>query len=71
MGGTKEQGYRAEHIDWQAIGDIRQRPNIPVIANGELGLAERATSLRRSARRRSMIGRGALNIPNLSRVGKI
>ncbi len=24
-GRTKEQGYCAEHIDWQAIGDIRQR----------------------------------------------
>lgn len=24
-GRTKEQGYRAEHIDWQAIGEIRQR----------------------------------------------
>lgn len=43
-GRTKEQGYRAEHIDWQAIGEIRQRLNIPVIANGgNLGLAERAT----------------------------
>lgn len=28
-GRTKEQGYRAEHIDWQAIGEIRQRLNIP------------------------------------------
>ncbi len=35
-GRTKEQGYRAEHIDWQAIGEIRQRLTIPVIANGEI-----------------------------------
>lgn len=42
-GRTKAQGYRAEHIDWQAIGEIRQRLTIPVIANGEIwGLAERA-----------------------------
>ena len=35
-GRTKEQGYKAEHINWQAIGEIRQRLTIPVIANGEI-----------------------------------
>ncbi len=35
-GRTKEDGYRAEAINWQAIGDIRQRLRIPVIANGEI-----------------------------------
>lgn len=35
-GRTKEQGYKAEHINWRAIGEIRQRLTIPVIANGEI-----------------------------------
>ena len=35
-GRTKEDGYNAEKINWQAIGDIRQRLSIPVIANGEI-----------------------------------
>ena len=29
-------GLPCEHIDWQAIGEICQRLNIPVIANGEI-----------------------------------
>ncbi|MDL4793207.1 tRNA dihydrouridine(16) synthase DusC, partial [Klebsiella pneumoniae] len=34
-GRTKEDGYKAERINWQAIGEIRQRLTIPVVANGE------------------------------------
>lgn len=70
-GRTKEQGYRAEHIDWQAIGQIRQRLTIPVIANGEIWdwqSAQQCMAL--SGCDAVMIGRGALNIPNLSRVVK-
>lgn len=70
-GRTKEQGYRAEHIDWQAIGEIRQRLTIPVIANGEIWdwqSAQQCMAL--SGCNAVMIGRGALNIPNLSRVVK-
>ena len=70
-GRTKEQGYRAEHIDWQAIGEIRQRLTIPVIANGEIWdwrSAQQCMAL--SGCDAVMIGRGALNIPNLSRVVK-
>ena len=70
-GRTKEQGYRAEHIDWQAIGDIRQRLNIPVIANGEIWDWQSAQQcMAISGCDAVMIGRGALNIPNLSRVVK-
>ena len=29
-------GYKAERINWQAIGEIRKRLTIPVIANGEI-----------------------------------
>ncbi|MGK4762960.1 tRNA-dihydrouridine synthase, partial [Salmonella enterica] len=35
-GRTIALGYRAEHIDWQAIGVIRQRLTIPVFANCEI-----------------------------------
>lgn len=44
-GRTKEDGYKAERINWQAIADIRQRLTIPVIANGETG----TTKARRNA----------------------
>ena len=35
-GRTKMDGYRAERINWQAIGEIKKRLPIPVIANGEI-----------------------------------
>ena len=72
-GRTKEDGYKAERINWQAIGEIRQRLTIPVIANGEIwdcakraGIAWLITGCDAV-----MIGRGALNVPNLSRVDEI
>ncbi|MBU5647684.1 tRNA dihydrouridine(16) synthase DusC, partial [Pluralibacter sp. S54_ASV_43] len=70
-GRTKEQGYKAEHINWQAIGEIRKRLSIPVIANGEIWDWQSAQAcLAVSGCDAVMIGRGALNIPNLSRVVK-
>ncbi|MCX8972845.1 tRNA dihydrouridine(16) synthase DusC [Citrobacter portucalensis] len=70
-GRTKEQGYKAEHINWQAIGEIRQRLTIPVIANGEIWDWQSAQDcMAISGCDAVMIGRGALNIPNLSRVVK-
>ncbi|QLR23553.1 tRNA dihydrouridine(16) synthase DusC [Citrobacter sp. RHBSTW-01013] len=70
-GRTKEQGYKAEHINWQAIGEIRQRLTIPVIANGEIWDWQSAQDcMAISGCDAAMIGRGALNIPNLSRVVK-
>lgn len=70
-GRTKEQGYKAEHINWQAIGEIRQRLTIPVIANGEIWDWQSAQDcVAISGCDAVMIGRGALNIPNLSRVVK-
>ena len=70
-GRTKEQGYKAEHINWQAIGKIRQRLTIPVIANGEIWDWQSAQDcMAISGCDAVMIGRGALNIPNLSRVVK-
>ena len=70
-GRTKEQGYKAEHINWQAIGEIRQRLTIPVIANGEIWDWQSAQDcMAITGCDAVMIGRGALNIPNLSRVVK-
>lgn len=70
-GRTKEDGYKAERINWQAIRDIRQRLNIPVIANGEIwDYASAQACLQETGCDSVMIGRGALNIPNLSRVIK-
>lgn len=70
-GRTKEEGYRAERINWQAIADIRQRLTIPVVANGEIWDWESAQQcLTVTGCDAVMIGRGALNVPNLSRVVK-
>lgn len=70
-GRTKEEGYKAERIDWQAIGEIRQRLTIPVVANGEIWDWQSAQDcLAATGCDSVMIGRGALNVPNLSRVIK-
>lgn len=70
-GRTKEDGYRAEAINWQAIGEIRQRLRIPVVANGEIWDWQSAQAcLKATGCDAVMIGRGALNVPNLSRVVK-
>ncbi|WP_049632925.1 tRNA dihydrouridine(16) synthase DusC [Yersinia aldovae] len=70
-GRTKEDGYQAERINWQAISEIRQRLTIPVIANGEIWdyrSAQECMSV--TGCNAVMLGRGALNVPNLSRVVK-
>ncbi|MFG1174943.1 tRNA dihydrouridine(16) synthase DusC [Erwiniaceae bacterium CAU 1747] len=70
-GRTKEDGYKAECINWAAIGEIRQRLTIPVIANGEIWDWQSAQDcLKVTGCGAVMIGRGALNVPNLSRVIK-
>ncbi|MEE3650184.1 MULTISPECIES: tRNA dihydrouridine(16) synthase DusC [unclassified Brenneria] len=70
-GRTKEDGYKAERINWQAIGEIRRRLTIPVIANGEIWDWRSAQAcLATTGCDAIMIGRGALNVPNLSRVIK-
>ena len=35
-GRTKADGYRADRINWEKIGEVRSRLTIPVIANGEI-----------------------------------
>ncbi|MBG5881360.1 MULTISPECIES: tRNA dihydrouridine(16) synthase DusC [Providencia] len=70
-GRTKEDGYKAECINWQAIGELRQKLSIPVIANGEIWDYESAKRCMEITGCDSiMIGRGALNTPNLSHVIK-
>ncbi|MEG9533397.1 tRNA dihydrouridine(16) synthase DusC [Mannheimia indoligenes] len=70
-GRTKSDGYRAERINWQAIGEIQKRLTIPVIANGEIWDFESAKNCQKiTACNTLMIGRGALNTPNLSKVVK-
>ncbi|HHL2575070.1 TPA: tRNA dihydrouridine(16) synthase DusC [Yersinia enterocolitica] len=70
-GRTKEDGYQAERINWQAIGEIRQRLTIPVIANGEIWDYHSAQEcMKVTGCDAVMLGRGALNVPNLSRVVK-
>lgn len=70
-GRTKKDGYRADRINWQAIGEIKKRLTIPVIANGEIWDFPSAKKCQEiTACDRLMIGRGALNTPNLSRVIK-
>ncbi len=70
-GRTKEEGYKAECINWHAIGKIRKRLTIPVIANGEIWDWQSAQDcMAATGCDAVMIGRGALNVPNLSRVVK-
>ena len=70
-GRTKADGYRADRINWQKIGEIRQKLYIPVIANGEIWRWEDGRRcLKMTGCEDVMVGRGALNMPNLSRVLK-
>ncbi|QCR36689.1 tRNA dihydrouridine(16) synthase DusC [Nissabacter sp. SGAir0207] len=70
-GRTKEDGYKADRINWPAIAEIRQRLTIPVIANGEIWDYQSAQQcLAVTGCDAVMLGRGALNVPNLSRVVK-
>nr|WP_041834712.1 tRNA dihydrouridine(16) synthase DusC [Actinobacillus succinogenes] len=70
-GRTKTDGYRADRINWQQIGKVRSKLRIPVIANGEIRHWEDGEKCRQiTGCEDLMIGRGALNIPNLSRVIK-
>ncbi len=70
-GRTREDGYRAEAINWSQIGQIRACLDIPVIANGEIWDYSSANLCRKTTGCQDlMVGRGALHTPNLSRVIK-
>ena len=62
-GRTTKEGYRGT-ADWDAIYDIANSVNIPVIGNGDITTAEEAwTRLKGSNFAGVMIGRGALGNP--------
>jgi len=66
---TKEDGYKAEAIKWEWINTLRSKINIPLIANGEIWNAEDAANCRRiTGCQDVMVGRGALQLPNLGAV---
>lgn len=70
-GRTKADGYRAAAINWQAIAEIKQHVSIPVIANGEIwNYADGQRCLAVTGCDDLMVGRGALNLPNLGAVVK-
>ncbi|MFD0966139.1 tRNA dihydrouridine(16) synthase DusC [Seminibacterium arietis] len=70
-GRTKIDGYKASCINWQKIGEVRSKLHIPVIANGEIWNWQDSERCRKiTGCDDLMIGRGALNIPNLSKVIK-
>ena len=70
-GRTKMDGYRADRINWAQIGKVRSTLRIPVIANGEIWHWEDGQKCREiTGCKDLMMGRGALNIPNLSHVIK-
>ncbi|MCK3657730.1 tRNA dihydrouridine synthase DusC [Pasteurellaceae bacterium Pebbles2] len=70
-GRTKMDGYRADRINWQQIAKVREKLHIPVIANGEIWhWQDGQNCLKTTGCQDLMIGRGALNIPNLSLIIK-
>ena len=71
-GRTKADGYRVDRINWKKIGEVRERLSIPVIANGEIWhWQDGQDCLSQTGCQDLMVGRGALNIPNLSHVLKL
>jgi tRNA-dihydrouridine synthase C len=64
---TRLQGY-APPVDWRAIGRVRERLGIPIIANGDIWTVEGFRHCREETGcQHFMLGRGALADPNLAR----
>ncbi len=65
-GRSKLDGYKADTIRWDLIGDIKQKTSISVIANGEIWNKDDAqTCMAMTGCHDLMVCRGALNMPNL------
>jgi tRNA-dihydrouridine synthase C len=64
---TRLQGY-APPVDWRAIGRVRERLRIPIVANGDIWTVEGFRHCReQTGCQHFMLGRGALADPTLSR----
>lgn len=62
-GRTREQFYR-DHADWEIIGQVRQKLNIPVIANGDVRTAQDLDKIRQvTGCEAVMVGRAAQGNP--------
>ncbi len=70
-GRTKMDGYKADKINWQKIAQVREKLQIPVIANGEIWcFADGQKCQQITGCEALMVARGALNLPNLSLILK-
>ncbi len=66
---TKEDGYKADAIKWEWINTLRPKIIIPLIANGEIWNGADAVRCREiTGCSDLMVGRGALQLPNLGAV---
>lgn len=66
---TKEDGYKANAIKWEWIQTLKPRISIPLIANGEIWNYADAVACRQATGCDDlMVGRGALQLPNLGSV---
>lgn len=64
---TRQQGY-APPVDWRAIGRVRERLGIPIVANGDIWTVAGFRHCREETGcRHFMLGRGALADPSLAR----
>ena len=70
-GRTKMGGYKASEIKWEYIEQVKQRSQIPVIANGEIwSYQDGQACLAQTKADALMVCRGAFNLPNLGNVVK-
>ncbi|OAN13593.1 tRNA dihydrouridine synthase DusC [Photobacterium jeanii] len=68
---TKVDGYKAETIKWDYIGQLRQKLRMPIIANGEVwNYQDGQRCIETTQTDALMVCRGALNLPNLCNVVK-
>ncbi len=66
---TKEDGYKSDAIKWEWIHRVRDRVPVPLIANGEIWSLKDAIQCQKlSGCDDLMVGRGALQLPNLGAV---
>lgn len=68
---TKVDGYKAGTIKWDYIHQLKDKINIPIIANGEVwNYQDGQRCLEAAGTDALMVCRGALNLPNLGNVVK-